>query len=431
MFVGAPVAIIAGFLLTLGFALPKNYFGLCSGRIDDRKDVLSPWLDGLLSRLSGVEGRPLIFADLWTAGETYSDLDARRKAARTREVGKRNINFEALTTSLVHGRPFRLPDIGGGFYFRKAELERVLPRTVVAWMVEHARPSRFPVAEGYLRLPEPCDIPVVFAARLSLSFPLLISAVPLWGIDWRRPANRSRKDGDPVRLDVCWMSDGGISSNFPIHFFDALVPSRPTFGLNLAPFHADGARETDETRNVFLPRNNLQGISDGWHHFEGLGGFVGALINSLQAFLDNMQAHAPGFRDRIARIFLDPSEGGLNLIMPPEVVSRLGERGAAAGDRIVERFVNETPSGWENHRWVRLRLLLGRLDPLLRDLASKNLPPLTDPPSYDWENVSQRALAESVVRGLVAIGESIDRSPENLQDGQPHPRPELRASPRV
>jgi hypothetical protein len=234
-----------------------------------------------------------------------------------------------------------------------------------------------------------------------------------------------------VTLDVCWMSDGGISSNFPIHFFDALIPSRPTFGLNLAPFHENSQRQADETRNVFLPRGNLQGISETWQHFKGLGGFVGALVNSLQAFLDNMQAHSPGFRDRIARIYLDKSEGGMNLTMPADVLSRLGARGAAAGDKIVERFVNERPSGWDNHRWVRLRLLLGRLDPLLRDLAAKALPSLDDPPSYAWRNSSQQELAERVVTQLVAIGREIEASPVNLQDGEPRPRPELRTSPRV
>jgi len=34
-------------------------------------------------------------------------------------------------------------------------------------------------------------------------------------------------------LVECVMTDGGISNNFPVSFFDALIPDRPTFGVNL------------------------------------------------------------------------------------------------------------------------------------------------------------------------------------------------------
>jgi hypothetical protein len=39
----------------------------------------------------------------------------------------------------------------------------------------------------------------------------------------------------PRRQDIQenWFSDGGICSNFPIHFFDAWLPTHPTFGINL------------------------------------------------------------------------------------------------------------------------------------------------------------------------------------------------------
>ena len=66
------------------------------------------------------------------------------------------------------------------------------------------------------------ELPVLVATRMSLSFPGLLAAVPLWTV----------QDGKPVRH---WVSDGGISSNFPVHLFDAWVPGRPTFGLNLVP----------------------------------------------------------------------------------------------------------------------------------------------------------------------------------------------------
>jgi hypothetical protein len=228
------------------------------------------------------------------------------------------------------------------------------------------------------------------------------------------------------------MSDGGIASNFPIHFFDALVPSRPTFGLDLAPFSVDAKRDADEAKNVFLPDNNREGFTESWLHFSGVGGFVGGLVNSIQAFLDNMQARAPGFRDRIARIHLDSEEGGLNLAMPADVLARLGARGEAAGNKIIERFVEAKPSGWENHRWVRLRLLLGQLDPLLRHLAKQmngaTLP--AQPPSYRWK-AGQHQLAERLVADLVNVGNRLATSSIDLEEGAPRPFSELRGRPRV
>jgi hypothetical protein len=435
-----PLSMLLGLAVLVRRRLPDNGFGMCSGRLDGQV-ILSDWLADLLDRIAGVpqvEGaprRPLIFADLWTAGERFHDVDEMRKRAAQRPKAERVINLEALTTSLSHGRPYRLPDPGRAFYFRADDLAKVLPDDVVRWMVDHPGPSEVKLPPGVYRLPEAHDLPVVFAARLSLSFPFLISAVRLWGIDWGRPANRNlRATNGPVELDPCWMSDGGIASNFPIQFFDALVPGRPTFGLDLEPFGADQRRQDDESKNVLLPENNREGFQESWNHFEGLGGFAGALVDSIHSFFDNMEARAPGFRDRIARIYLGPDEGGMNLTMPREIIDRLGMRGLAAGDKIVARFLGERPSGWENHRWVRLRLLLGQLDPLLRDfarqMAERPLP--ARPPGYPWDSEAQRRLAEETVGRLVELGQLLDRAGAlTLQQGSPAPLPEMRIAPRV
>ena len=68
---------------------------------------------------------------------------------------------------------------------------------------------------------------MVVMARMSLSFPGLIAAVPLYAVDY---------NGDQSVVRHLF-SDGGISSNFPMHFFDSLLPTRPTFGINLASPH--------------------------------------------------------------------------------------------------------------------------------------------------------------------------------------------------
>ena len=117
--------------------------------------------------------------------------------------------------------------------------------------------------------------------------------------------------------------------------------------------------------------------------------------------------------------------------MPPEILARLGDRGLAAGEKIVKRFIEGT--GWENHRWVRLRLLLGQLDPLLRDLAEhlKRSPAPTPPPSYPW-TAQQERLAEATIADLINLGELLARAGKvALETGSPAPLPEMRIVPRI
>src|SRR4051812_48408139 len=106
-------------------------------------------------------------------------------------------------------------------------------------------------------LPPAEDLPVAFAARLSLSFPVLISAVPLYSI--KVDAFSRRVEGTRLRLEVAdlkknWFSDGGICSNFPIHFFDHWLPTRPTFGISL------GEMPAAQVSTVTRP---LDGMADG------------------------------------------------------------------------------------------------------------------------------------------------------------------------
>ena len=71
---------------------------------------------------------------------------------------------------------------------------------------------------------------------VSLSLPLLISAVPLHYLD-------DGKIEGQRGLVTAWFSDGGITSNLPLHFFDTTLPRRPTFGINLLdadPRYPDG-----------------------------------------------------------------------------------------------------------------------------------------------------------------------------------------------
>jgi hypothetical protein len=136
---------------------------------------------------------------------------------------------------------------------------------------------------------------------MSLSFPILLSAVPLYAANFEREP-RSGK----FPLERCWFSDGGLTSKFPIHFFDTPLPDRPTFGINLVPDTVE-TTEIDETEErldrvsglgrvgasgeqakgegwdkVWMPSSNSTGISSAarFNTFDGLVGFFGALFDT-------------------------------------------------------------------------------------------------------------------------------------------------------
>ena len=141
--------------------------------------------------------------------------------------GDHAIDLRMMTTNLSMQRPNVLPDLGDRNYiFKEADFRALFPDLVVDHMKAHSEPhERSPRASALSRKPD--DLPVVVGARMSLSFPLLIAAVPLY------PRRLLGNDRQPVKLSF---SDGGISSNFPIHFFDALLPRRPTFGISLGDY---------------------------------------------------------------------------------------------------------------------------------------------------------------------------------------------------
>ena len=107
------------------------------------------------------------------------------------------------------------------------------------------------------RLPDAADLPVIVATRMSLSFPLLIAAVPLWSVSYRKraPDDAAQPPGAP-QYEKLWFSDGGLASNFPVHLFDAPLPGRPTFAINLGSFSERTAPFEDQRDNIVLARDN-------------------------------------------------------------------------------------------------------------------------------------------------------------------------------
>ena len=110
--------------------------------------------------------------------------------------------------------------------------------------------GRRPDTKSFLELPG-ADMPIVVAARLSLSYPLLFSAVPLWAIDYE-PEEGERE------LKRCLFTDGGVSSNFPIHLFDAAMPRWPTFGMWLDRRDPKGPRATPDLKARRRPQAAAQ-----------------------------------------------------------------------------------------------------------------------------------------------------------------------------
>jgi len=340
------VATVIDALFVAGKELPKNGFGICSGMGDN---ALTQWLAG---KIDAIAQRPA------EAPLTYGDLD------------RAGIHVEMMTTNLTHGRPYTLPFENNVFMFVPSELERLFPKRIVDWLVAHSPQSD----DGFYALPEAADLPLVVMARMSLSFPILLSAIPLYAIDFGR-----RDEHKPER---CWFSDGGITSNFPVQFFDAPLPRWPTFAINLAEqtprYHAPGQR-------VYLPSRNSAGIREWWIPFDSIIGFLAAIVNTMQNWRDNMLLRVPGYRDRIAHVLLAPHEGGLNLTMDPATITDVADRGREAAGILRERFGENPPPDahltWKNHKWVRFLTFMTALEESMKKLVHGFRDP--EPPSYE------------------------------------------------
>jgi predicted acylesterase/phospholipase RssA len=433
---GAAVTLVRGTLR----GLEDNFFGFCNGLDQNGADLpLTPWLAGVIN---GAAGRapadlPLTFGDLWQA------RTAEEREKMEEDPSLRAVNLEVMTTNVTNGVPMRLPFASRDFFFDPAELRRFFPPEIVAGMEasppklrEKGDQKLIDLVTGQTRfrpLPAPADLPVVVAARMSLSFPVLLSAVPLYRIDWSRKANQeAKKAGRAPALERCWFSDGGIGSNFPVHFFDGLLPSRPTFGINLRPFHPDFPKdEHDESKNVRFPVSAGQEIAPTYTAIPNLFAFLGTIVRTMQNWVDNTQMRLPGYRDRVAHVNLTDKEGGLNLIMPPEVIEALTQRGEAAGKMLRDEF------NWDRHRWIRYRTAMQQLQGKLEGMAQVYQGGFESfLAGYDSDaekssfrkDLSWKERAREKTGNLLKAVQSW--RPQNFSDDAPGPAPDLRIGPK-
>jgi predicted acylesterase/phospholipase RssA len=448
---------------------PRRQFGLIPGaQSSEARTGLARWLDRragvpatdgmpalfswLSDRLDDLAGIPpgtetaLTLGDLWSGstGERTPEQSAQVRQAAV-QPEHRVINLVLVTTDLSGRRPYRLPFLpadeaerlgGARFLFCETCLAGLLPERIITQMIkaapstdtDHACPRH---RTGVLReLPEPWDLPVAFAVRLSFSPPGLMRAVPLYSITEVHRADRYDEWGRRLRgaapavtgertvARTHWFADGGLTSNVPVSYFDALLPRWPTFGINLED--ADPEAEAEVLR---IPAQDAGPARRSWRSIDSTSGLLAALLDSGLSWRDSAQADLPGFRGRVALIRRTVTEHGVPFDLPQRTVLALAMRGLQAGTALRERFTGSDDlvpgqTQTDRYRWIKLRMALrefrglsqsiaGRL-PLYRDLASsyhvpEALTPWFDPPLPPAERDPIWADAASAVVTMRAL----------------------------
>lgn len=320
-------------------------FGFCSGKAQhctaSGKSLpsLSGWLHDKFQTLAGLDdGSPLCFGDLWiaehrTAGRDRAEAMIAAGANKDRmetmdpvlDLLQRDIELALVASDITRAQSVQLPFMRreDRLYARISDLKGLFPDIVVDWMIAHARRSDL---EGVtlgdidpadlIRLPASENLPILFAVRMSLSFPFLFRAVRLYIIRHR--------PGGTQALSELWLADGGITSNFPIHLFDAPIPTRPTFCLNLL-YHDDELEPDERGANptstgtepqsdgltmdaeappeelVYMLRSNRGRVSAYTPlPANGMGAllkFAGRIVTTARQWGDNQLIDVPGYRD--------------------------------------------------------------------------------------------------------------------------------------
>ncbi|BBY62815.1 patatin-like phospholipase family protein [Mycolicibacterium helvum] len=471
--IGAIVGVACGAARTLGTVSSKN-FGLCTGMPGAGAagaPALTPWLHAKFQSMAGLssDSGPLTFGTLASSG----------------------IELRMMTTNITRRQPMPMPWATQEYFFEPDQMRKLFPAEVVDWMVSHP-PSvgsdGIPLSPIDVRKrdllraqagskkpwPNPDDLPVIVSTRMSLSFPLLITAVPLYAVNYSLEANRTARAaadawlqanphatsaegaaalGTAPTFDVNWFSDGGICANLPVHFFDAPLPTRPTFAIDLESFPPDIHKSSIQTENCYLPVENGEGLLRPWTTLPtsgvaALSSFLSQIVDTARGWLDAAQLVMPGYRDRVVTIYHDDTEGGMNLAMKEATVTDLADRGAAAAALLVDKFTGTLGGkpagwGWENQRWIRFRTSTVGLDEWIRrfragyGFAAPNTTPYpalagpnatADLPSYQFGSTTRRNQANAQTGELTTLADTWATS-SALSAGAPRPRPRLRPTP--
>ena len=471
--VGGWVGLQVGGVIGAIIRLPDNFFGICTGHDDTPPndtppDVLTDWLSDVIDQVAGPKAdKPLTFSNL------------RNKPPQNGQDA--NITLRMVTSNLSQSQPYLLPTGLKNFLFKEDDMHKLFPRDIVRHMVDFATQSSIilndKLPQGYHFLPDEDHLPVVVAMRMSLSFPILLSAVPLYTI--RVSAIKGPNEGTQRQLQECdmqrnWFSDGGICNNFPIEFFDVWLPRWPTFGINLASMpekaFANGNQQIapSELNKTYFsaldPKNPYKIASDAavflpeaddpqnpeWKDLQispsslqRIWAFVSAIISTGVFYRETIQANLPSYRERVAQIRLNSDEGGLNLNMPPDIVQKIVDKGREAGELFWNPDENPDKFNLVHHQWVRFFVLMANLeenfekmginlkDPALGNLLTKPFASYSNypypPRDGDWLNEAIARL--QTLQCLLTCWQ--EETPDLFHKDKPKPETVLRVTPEV
>lgn len=412
--------------------LEKNHFGLSRGYEQGQTGDAPRFTEWLHASLQSIAGKPstepLTFGDLAPQAYALDSLITSQSPEEQRrllygelklaedmaylEATKNDIELRQITTCLTFGRPYVLPmdaqsSDTKNFYFRPKEWEAFFPPEIVGWLKAHSeRQISFgdpPPPDGdweYYRLPPAQHLPVAVTTRLSMSFPALFSAVPMYsgthlGPDAkdadRKPiwTFRVGKNQAPIQMmgvmRQVYFGDGGMTSNFPLSLFDDLVADHPMFALNLEYRNSTDAKaqpprddppesfvRLTEPQAFKLPNMPDRHANSVWHptpsRIGGIGGYAASLIESARNWVDNAMIPLPGNSERIVHIAIDAGQGGTNLTMTADQIKTLRHRGARAGEMLIWRF-KHSPWNWEVQRAAGFLTLTADIERLLQAYA--------------------------------------------------------------
>jgi hypothetical protein len=236
-----------------------------------------------------------------------------------------------------------------------------------------------------------------------------------------------------------------------MHLFDGLVPAWPTFGINLE------AEVKGWPEMVILPDRYTLGYGERWDNFDQktksasrFGGFIAAILGTMQNWNDNSLSRMPGVRDRIARVRLRHHEGGLNLDMSASDITAIASRGEQAAVKLLARFAEKLPDGfeaegWDEQRFVRLNVLLKMMEARRPGLATALDPACAHATDFDtlianasrcdapagYEAPLTPEQAQALRGALTSLEQLLARPDGSIVNigFKPVPKPELRVRP--
>ncbi|MFT3876636.1 MAG: patatin-like phospholipase family protein [Propioniciclava sp.] len=376
--------------------MDDNGFGLVRGLSNPGEtpgSALTEWLADTLDSVADLPaGEVLTYGHLWGAEASavwerlgLETLAAVIDPAKLDEFAP-DVDLQMMTTCVSLRRPYTFPLRTRIFHWCPDCWADYYPPRVLTHLREHSAPAEAQykhVNDEQVLIPAICpahprtelrslpsapSMPLIVGVRISLSFPGLISAVPMAIIDhWRAQPHWAYAQ--------VWFSDGGLTSNFPLEFFDSPMPRHPTFGITLEERHPDFPDQ-----GAYRPADNHSGILGRVRTVDGTVSFLTSLVGVLTDWRDALTIPAAGNRDRVVELRLPTHAGGLHLAMPADVIEEVAELGAEGAEQLAQ-------FDWDNHRWIRYRTAttgLGDLMHGMRRAAGQyvDLVNSAEPPSY-------------------------------------------------